>query len=512
MAGKKYVLLVDHHHLFAKAFRNHFLKKNPQVEMELADSAKAALRHLGFKPCDLLIADLRLQEVDGLQLLLRVRRSYPHLTKVMMAANASPRDSQKAQDYGSVLYVEKPGSPSDYDTAVGRIAEILAKTPDIPRGALGDLKLDEMVAGGDEPPKECVLVVYADAGVGLLYLHGGQIIHAQTPDSRGSNAIKEMLTWHCGPFEKRGFQEPPKRTLDLPWEDVFAVWMEGKSHAPSPSPVIEKREDVPAPPRIPSRSAYSDQAAPPATEPTARIKPGPAPVAPSKGDVPLNAELIASTGLRFALQIDAKGRIQQEVCCPDIKLFIGVATFTAAKVKEVAHQFQWEPPRSIHFVHDSTELAVLPFVEKTVLLGWAAGQDSMAETINKVFGAGLLDPTSVTRPRLPPTIDAMKKIPGLHGYAIFNKDHQILVKKFSAQWSFELLQNTSRITAQICMVLQLQKLPVKLAQIKFDPGSIFTIPSGDLTLITICHQQAKVPLLKDCLSRITANEIKKAVL
>ena len=533
MAGKKYVLLVDNNNLFSKAFRDHFLKRNPQVEMGLAENAKAALKHLGFHPCDLLIADLRLPEVDGLQLFLRVRRSYPHLTKVMMASHASPRDSQKAQDYGSVSYIEKPATPPDYDKAVSQIAEILAKTPEVPRGSLANLKLDEMIAGCDEPPKSCVLAVYVAAGSGLLYLSDGRIVHAQTPYSRGSNALEEMFGWQAGIFEKRDFQEPPKRTLDFPWEDVFALWMEPENVASAssletkstgarepiataqsvkPAPVADKHGGFPPPQSMPRRLTKSDPIASTAVQPTARIKPVPAAAAPLRSDVALNEKFIVSTGLQFALEIDGKGTVRQEIRCPDLKLFVGIATFTSAKVKEVAKQFQWEPPRSIHFVHESTELAALPFADKTVLLGWASGQDPTIEKINQVFGVSLLDRASVTKPRLPATIDAMKKIPGLNGYAIFNKDHQILVKKFSAQWNFGLLQSTARVTAQICMVLQLQKLPVKLAQIKFDPGSIFAIPCEDLMLITICHHEAKVPLLKDCLSRITANEIKKAVL
>jgi len=631
MASKKYILLVDHNAPFAKAFCDRFTKKYPQADVQLADNARQALKHLSIKPCDLLIADLRLPEVDGLQLLLRLRQSYPHLTKVVMAANASPRDSQKAMEYGSVLYVEKPTTPSGYDTAVGKISEILEKTPEIPRGALGELKLDEMVDDGEQSPKDCVLVIYAETGAGLLYLQGGKIIHAETPENRGGDALKELLGWQGGPFEKRKFQEPGKRTLDVPWEDVFAVWMEEKSHAaPAPqakqaskarvpvpvaaaaapqapampaapsmpsapsvpqapaapsmpaapsAPAAEARptakvkakqtpaapgvpeemitktekifpfphkpipggggkqpeawvrkpapttmgvkpaplappeeEEVPPPPKIPTKAGDSDQVAPAPSEVTARVKPAPAEVAPAPNDVPLTEELIQSTGLRFALQIDAKGKVQQEVQCPDVKLLIGVTTFTVTKAREIAQLFGWEPLRSIHFLHETIDTAVLPFGERTVLLGWPSGQESMAENINQVFGAGLLDPTSATKPRLPATIDAMKKMPGLHGYAIFNKDHQILVKKFSAQWSFDLLQSTSRIATQMCMVLQLQKLPVKLAQIKFDAGSIFAIPSGDLMLLTICHHQSKVPLLKDCLTRITANEINKAVL
>lgn len=572
MSGKKYVLLVDHNAQFAKAFRDHFLQKNPQVELEIADNAREALKHLSLKPCDLLIADLRLPEIDGLQLILRVSQRYPQLTKLVMAAHTNPRDSQKAKDYGSVLHVEKPTTPAGYDSAVGQIAGILAKTPDIPRGELSELKLDEMLADGDEPPKECMLIVYAETGAGLLYLKGGRIIHAETPESRGSDALRDMLSWKGGRFEKRSFHEPKKRTLDIPWDEIFAVWMQEKSrimtqpspavtHIPAtpaaapampappsspqpaskaqvpaaaaksakptegwvrmpapttmgikPAPLGAPEEEVPAPPKIPRKLGDSDQVIPPENEATARVKPAPAERAPSPNDVPLNEELITGSGILFALQIDSKGKVQQEIHCPDVKLYIGVATFTAAKARELAHLFQWEAPRSLHFIHSSIDLAIFPSPDKTILLGWASGQDSMPDTVSNVFGAGLLDPVSATKPRLPATIEAMKKIPGMHGYCIFNKDHQILVKKFSPQWSFELLQQTSRIAAQMCMVLQLQKLAVKLAQIKFDNGSIFAIPSGDMMLITICHHQAKVPLLKDCLSRITTNEINKAVL
>lgn len=573
MAGKKYVLLVDHHSLFAKAFCDHFLKKNPQVEIQLADNAREALKFLSLKPCDLLIADLRLPEVDGLQLLLRVRQSFPHLTKIVMAAHASPRDSQKAIEYGSLTYVEKPTTPSGYDKAVEKVSEILAKTPQIPRGALSDLELDEMIADGDEPPQSCVLVLYAETGAGRLYLHGGRIVHAETPESRGSAALKEMLGWQGGPFEKRSFQEPAKRTLDIPWEDVFSVWMEEKSHsmekasqeaapaaksaaqpeartakaaskaqvpvpaaaagvkpteawvrvpAPTtmgvkPAPRGEPAREVPPPPSAPMKPGDSDQIVP-ADEPTKRLVPAARPASSGASRKPMpsgpaiSEQLLTETGIQFALQIDAKGKVQQDIRCPEAKLYTGVATFTAAKARELAVLFQWEPPRSVHFIHDSLELCVLPFDEKTILLGWKPEGEGIIERIGKALGVSLLDPTSSTKPRLPATIDAMKKIPGLHGYAIFNKDHQILVKKFSAQWNFDLLQNTSRIASQMCMVLQLQKLPVRMAQVKFDAGSIFAIPSADMMLITICHHQSKVPLLKDCLSRITANEINKAVL
>jgi CheY-like chemotaxis protein len=576
MAGKKYVLLVDHHSLFAKAFCDHFLKKNPQVDIQLADNAREALKFLSLKPCDLLIADLRLPEVDGLQLLLRVRQSFPHLTKIVMAAYASPRDSQKAIEYGSLTYVEKPTTPSGYDKAVEKVSEILAKTPQIPRGALGELELDSMVADGIETPQSCVLVLYAEAGAGRLYLEGGRVVHAETPESRGGDALKEMLGWQGGPFEKRTFQEPQKRTLDIPWEDVFSVWMEEKSHQPAPktetAPKSEpapktaapaqpeakaaSKAQVPAAPaagakptepwvRVPAPTTMGVKPAPrgePTTrevppppsapthsgdfsaastdeDPTKRLVPAPRPVSSGGSRKPapasvasLNEKLLTETGIQFAIQIDAKGKLAQDVHCPEPKLYTGVATFTAAKARELAQLFQWDYPRSVHFINESIELCVLPFDDQTVLIGWKPGGEGIVERIGKVLGAGLLDPTSSSKPRLPATIDAMKKIPGLHGYAIFNKDHQILVKKFSAQWNFDLLQNTSRITSQMCMVLQLQKLPVKVAQIKFDAGSIFAIPCADMMLITVCHHQSKVPLLKDCLSRITANEINKAVL
>lgn len=226
----------------------------------------------------------------------------------------------------------------------------------------------------------------------------------------------------------------------------------------------------------------------------------------------LDDDFLRQSGVDFVLEIDDHGQARQQARCPDAKQYAGVATFAMAKVRELTSLFQWGQPSSIHTIHVKLELGILPYADKTFLLGWTPAPGMLPEAVNVIFGEGAIDPVSSTKPRLPGTVDVMKKIPGLHGYLIFNKENQVLVKRFSKDWSFDLLQGASRIIGQWYIALQLQKLAFELAQIRFAVGSVLVRPAGDATLVVICHSQTKVPLLKDCMLRIGSAEINKVLL
>jgi hypothetical protein len=187
----------------------------------------------------------------------------------------------------------------------------------------------------------------------------------------------------------------------------------------------------------------------------------------------------------------------------------GVASFTISKARELAAAYQWEMPLSVHYISPSMNLVVLAYKEKTILLGWASREEGVLEKVNHVFGESFLDPIDSAK-HASPTMDAMKKTQGLHGYAIFRKPLQLLVKKFSKDWSAEMLDTTARIASQMCTVLRLQGMPLQLIDVKFKVGNVVAKPSNELTLIAISHSQTKVPLLKDCMLRMSPGELTKA--
>jgi len=496
----KYVLLVNHNHLFAKAFGEAFIGRNPDAVVSLATNANAALKHLGLRPCDLIVADTRLPEVDGLQLLLRIQQRYPYITKVVVASHITEKERRKAADCGAVLSIEKPATRSDYETVVEQVGEILGKTPDVSRGDLDPGEIHRATARQTGAVADCILTTYMGFDCGIIFLRDGKLVHAETQASRGKEALEEILSWHEGIFEKRDYRQPPRRTLDLSWQEVFSEWKKKLKKKPAVTTAVVNREfNAHVSGSVKEKMAENKRLSGIARK--SRVAP----------KVDFNEKLIDETGALCGLQLDGEGNIEHGFNCPDPKIMKGVVSFTVAKAHEIAGIFQWDIPLSIHYLSERMNLAVLPYREKTVMLGWSSGKREILEKINRIYGEESLDPV-VSSPDIPATMDAIKKISGLHGYAIFKKPLQLVVKKFSKEWSFEMLQSTARIASQMHTVLRLQGVPLQLIQLKFRVGSVFARPFGNFMLVVICHSQTKAPLLKGCLLGISSNEINKAIL
>jgi two-component system chemotaxis response regulator CheY len=79
-----------------------------------AGDGKAALEVLRAEKVDVLIADLNMPQMDGLELI-RALRADPKLKAVpilMMTTEMRPQDVMKAYDAGADMYLVKPSSPA----------------------------------------------------------------------------------------------------------------------------------------------------------------------------------------------------------------------------------------------------------------------------------------------------------------------------------------------------------------------------------------------------------------
>jgi len=75
--------------------------------VDLCDSGEEALRRLHEKPFDLLITDLRLPGIDGLELLSRARKVHPSMRTLLVTAYGSAQVETRARELGS-HYLPKP--------------------------------------------------------------------------------------------------------------------------------------------------------------------------------------------------------------------------------------------------------------------------------------------------------------------------------------------------------------------------------------------------------------------
>jgi DNA-binding response OmpR family regulator len=92
-------------------------------EVRVADDGKIALDMLAQEPVDILIADLSMPEVDGIELLRRVRADLRHakLPVVMLTASGQDQDREVAREMGASAFLTKPASSGELLATIDRL-------------------------------------------------------------------------------------------------------------------------------------------------------------------------------------------------------------------------------------------------------------------------------------------------------------------------------------------------------------------------------------------------------
>ncbi len=77
-------------------------------QVSLAKSGAEALKLIRTEPPDLVILDIWMPEMDGLETLKRIRQQFPNLMVIMMSGHGSVETAVKATKLGAYDYLEKP--------------------------------------------------------------------------------------------------------------------------------------------------------------------------------------------------------------------------------------------------------------------------------------------------------------------------------------------------------------------------------------------------------------------
>jgi CheY-like chemotaxis protein len=84
--------------------------QRPQIEFETSMLGEEGLAHIGAHPPDLLLLDMQLPDISGMDVLRRMKqdRHLAHVPVVMVSADATSTHIQDALDEGALHYITKP--------------------------------------------------------------------------------------------------------------------------------------------------------------------------------------------------------------------------------------------------------------------------------------------------------------------------------------------------------------------------------------------------------------------
>lgn len=109
----KKVIVVDDEKDMQALFKQRFRKEIKQGEIEFffAFSAEAALEYLNTHKDNclaLLVTDINMPGMNGLELLKIIKQTFSNLKVIMMTAYGDAQNYQTAMDYGADGYIHKP--------------------------------------------------------------------------------------------------------------------------------------------------------------------------------------------------------------------------------------------------------------------------------------------------------------------------------------------------------------------------------------------------------------------
>lgn len=249
-------------------------------EIFTAANHAQALAELQRHRMDVVVLDISLPVMDGIQFLLLLRRSHPDQQVVMLTGNATEANRKTCLDHGAALFLQKPTAQGDYATIFSALDMLAGAKPNEGfRGIMKRVGLHEVLQFECLGRRSSILEIFTVKVRGRIYILDGTIVHAECGTLQGEVALYSILALRGGEFNLLAFTEPARRTIEGSWEMLLMEAARLSDEAAQPG-AAEAPKPAPAEPAI----ASAPPVAPPSTQsppPVAKPEPPAPPPAPS---------------------------------------------------------------------------------------------------------------------------------------------------------------------------------------------------------------------------------------
>ena len=216
------ILLLDDDQDFLDLYRemlSQHLSCLPDVRT--ASTGARALAMLESEAFHLIIVDLNMPKMDGLQVLSIARRKYPELRLVILTAIREEQFRTRAYAMGVDQYWIKPESDQEMGLFMESIESLLSREA---KGGFRGVQSKSLV---DIVQLEClsqsstVLKITNGMAEGKIWIQNGEVIHAEAPGLTAEPAFQRILTWKTGSFENLPADLARTRTIFTSYQGLL---------------------------------------------------------------------------------------------------------------------------------------------------------------------------------------------------------------------------------------------------------------------------------------------------
>jgi DNA-binding NarL/FixJ family response regulator len=114
------IIIVDDDENLISGLKRSLRDKSDVWDIQYAKSAKDAVALLASKKYDLIVTDYKMPGMDGLDLLIHVKESYPQMKRVLLTGQSENEVFETSKDIAHV-YLSKPCPAVDIIQAIEKI-------------------------------------------------------------------------------------------------------------------------------------------------------------------------------------------------------------------------------------------------------------------------------------------------------------------------------------------------------------------------------------------------------
>lgn len=215
--SQKRVLIVDDEEDLTWTLQKKLSKDKDVFEVICVNSGREAIDVLHQLPVNLVITDVRMPEVSGLDLLTEIKRLYPDTRVIIMTAYGSSDVQKAANERGCFHYIEKP---FEINALRQLILDALEERKGF-KGSVSDFQLSDIIQLNCLGRLTSALKVTSEEEEGYIYFHEGNIVHAETERLQGEAAFYHIMSWQSGEFTVMRNQTAVKQTIKRGWQSLL---------------------------------------------------------------------------------------------------------------------------------------------------------------------------------------------------------------------------------------------------------------------------------------------------
>ena len=185
-------------------------------ELLTATTAKRALSLLETESIRLLVCDLKMPRMDGLQVLSIVRRQFPDVRTVVLSGMEDEDFRSRAYALGVDLFWPKIEMQRDSKQFNDCLEALLGRDGETGFRGIQSKSLMDIIQMECLSRSSTVLRIKRGPLTAKLWIQDGELIDAETDGARGEAALQRTLAWRTGSFENLPPEPARERTIHKP--------------------------------------------------------------------------------------------------------------------------------------------------------------------------------------------------------------------------------------------------------------------------------------------------------